>query len=339
MATHLSAGYDSGTVTATAAKLLRGSGGKVLAFTSAPREGFAGDVPRGRVADESPYAAQTAELHPNVQHIVVRSKGVNQLSLLNRTLELVQYPVGQLSNNVWWSAINAEASSRGARVILTGQAGNHTLSAGGLGLLADLVRRGKWLRWCKEARLVVRKSPARWTGVLANSFGPWTPKSWWIQINALVVGASSRANMPYLLQPRWADEIDNSVNPGRDTLPPKDSYALRLQLLQSMDPGVARKAALAGWGIEERDPTADRRLIEFCLSLPHDQLLKNGVARPLAKRALADRLPPLILDGAPRGYQGGGLVRASPAGGNAQGSGTDQEMSDSGVHHKRRSSD
>lgn len=133
MATHLSAGYDSGTVTATAARLLRGSGGKVLAFTSAPREGFAGDVPRGRVADESPYAAETAKLHPNVQHIFVRSKGVNQLSLLDRTHELVQYPVGQLSNNVWWSAINAEASSRGARVILTGQAGNHTLSAGGWG--------------------------------------------------------------------------------------------------------------------------------------------------------------------------------------------------------------
>lgn len=302
VASHLSAGYDSSTVTATAARLLQPSG-KVLAFTSAPRAGFDGDVPRGRVADESPYAAVTAALYSNVEHIVVRSTGTSQLSLLDRAHELAQYPVGQLSNNIWWSAINEEASRRGARVLLTGQVGNHTFSASGLGLLADLIRQGKWVRWWKEARLVVKKGPARWRGVLANSFGPWMPKPLWIQINALMLGASTRANTPYLLVPHWAREIDNSINPGRDTLPPKNSYALRLALLQSIDPGAFRKAALAGWGIEERDPTADRALIEFCLSLPHDQLIKDGITRPLARRALADRLPHMILEDAPRGYQ------------------------------------
>jgi asparagine synthase (glutamine-hydrolysing) len=56
--------------------------------------------------------------------------------------------------------------------------------------------------------------------------------------------------------------------------------------------------------VELRDPTADRRLIEFCLSLPMDQLIHDGVYRPLARRALADRVPETILNLPVRGYQG-----------------------------------
>jgi asparagine synthase (glutamine-hydrolysing) len=255
------------------------------------------------VADETPYAAITAALYPNIEHIVMRSDGTSPLSLLDRQHRNAQYPAGQLSNNIWWTAINREAAQRGARVLLTGQVGNHSLSAAGLGLLADLVRERQWWRWWREARLNVETSPARWRGVLANSFGPWVPKRLWILVNALFAGGSTQALTPYLLTPEWAPRIDNSINPGRDTLPPKDSYAIRRQLLQSVDPGTSRKASLASFGIDERDPTADRELIEFCLGLPFDQMLKDGVTRPLARRALADRLPNLTLNDAPRGYQ------------------------------------
>jgi asparagine synthase (glutamine-hydrolysing) len=303
VATHLSAGYDSNTVTATAARLLSSCGGKVLAFTSAPREGFDGTVPRGRVADESPYAALTAALYPNIEHIIVRSSGKSQLDLLDETHAFAQYPVGQLSNNVWWSAINAEASRRGARVLLTGQAGNHTVSAPGIVILADLIREGRWRDWWREARLLPRRSPMRVRGVLAKSFGPWLPKPLWLLLNAVFLGSSLRANTPHLLSAHWASLIDNSVNPGRDTIPPRDTYRLRRELLQNMDPGTFRKSALAQWGVDERDPTADSRLITFCLSLPYDQLLKNGLPRPLARRALSDRLSSTILESAPRGYQ------------------------------------
>jgi asparagine synthase (glutamine-hydrolysing) len=300
VATHLSAGYDSGTVTATAARL---SGGRVLAFTAAPRLGYSGEVPRGRIADETPYAAMTAAPYGNIEHVIVRPEGRSQLDLLDQSHSLAQYPAGQLSNNLYWTAINQEASRRGAGVLLTGQVGNHSLSAAGLMLLADLIRERQVVRWWREARQVVAKSPARWRGVLANSFGPWLPRPVWVQINARLAGGSSKAHRPHLLTERWAAEIDNSHNPGRDTVPPRDSYAMRRTLLQSVDPGTHRKGSLAGFGIDERDPTADRQLIEFCLSLPPDQLLKDGVTRPLARRALADRLPGAILNDGPRGYQ------------------------------------
>src|SRR3982751_2755001 len=70
-----------------------------------------------------------------------------------------------------------------------------------------------------------------------------------------------------------------------------------------MDYGEYRKGVLAGWGLDKRDATADIRLIQFCPSRPLDMLLKDGVRRPLARAALADRLPPAVLDERRKGYQ------------------------------------
>jgi asparagine synthase (glutamine-hydrolysing) len=83
-----------------------------------------------------------------------------------------------------------------------------------------------------------------------------------------------------------------------------------------MDFGDYRKGILAGWGLDKRDATADLRLIEFCLSLPLDMLMAQGTRRPLARAALADRLPRAVLEERRKGYQGAdwhvGLTRDRP---------------------------
>ncbi|MGZ8337144.1 MAG: asparagine synthase-related protein, partial [Allosphingosinicella sp.] len=52
-----------------------------------------------------------------------------------------------------------------------------------------------------------------------------------------------------------------------------------------------------------RDPTADRRLVEFCLRVPMEQYLADGMPRSLARRALADRLPDEVRLERRKGYQ------------------------------------
>ena len=73
--------------------------------------------------------------------------------------------------------------------------------------------------------------------------------------------------------------------------------------MRRADTGNYSKGALAGWGVDLRDPTADRRLVEYCLSVPTDQYLKDGVPRALGKRALADRLPEAVINQRFKGYQ------------------------------------
>jgi asparagine synthase (glutamine-hydrolysing) len=73
--------------------------------------------------------------------------------------------------------------------------------------------------------------------------------------------------------------------------------------LARLDLGNFNKGTLAGWGIDHRDPTADRRLIEFCLRIPAEHYLAGGMPRALARRSFAGRLPPEVVGERRRGYQ------------------------------------
>jgi asparagine synthase (glutamine-hydrolysing) len=56
-------------------------------------------------------------------------------------------------------------------------------------------------------------------------------------------------------------------------------------------------------GREARAPLGDRRFLEFCLAVPEPMFRQNGVPRSFARRVLADRLPPEILNERRRGAQ------------------------------------
>jgi asparagine synthase (glutamine-hydrolysing) len=56
-------------------------------------------------------------------------------------------------------------------------------------------------------------------------------------------------------------------------------------------------------GIDDRDPLADRNLVEFCLAVPSDQFLRDGVTRRLPRHAMADRLPREVLNNNRLGQQ------------------------------------
>jgi asparagine synthase (glutamine-hydrolysing) len=90
---------------------------------------------------------------------------------------------------------------------------------------------------------------------------------------------------------------------GWEARPSRDSAARRWRWLRTTDPGSFRKRSLAEWGVEDRDATNDRRLVEFCFSLPPEALLDDGVRRPALRRALAGRVPDAVLDQRLRGQQ------------------------------------
>jgi asparagine synthase (glutamine-hydrolysing) len=301
----LSSGFDSSAVTTSAATLLAARGERMFAFTSAPRADFADPVPAGRIADESAIAARTASLYPNLDHIVVRTGGGSPLALLDSDHVLAGQPVGHVCNNLWWSLINEAAAERGVSVMLTGEAGNFSISAGlALDQLPDLLRRGRLASWAAESRALVRNGSYRWQNILNASLGPWLPRNVYLALRGLDPGFSTAGeDLTFVAEP-WRDEmIRQAASGGWDLLPPRDSKARRWTLLQTFDPGGFRKRSLARWGIEERDATADRRLIEFCFALPADAYLKNGVRRPAMRRALAGRLPLEVMEQRLRGYQ------------------------------------
>ncbi|HEX8442624.1 MAG TPA: asparagine synthase-related protein [Allosphingosinicella sp.] len=304
VASHLSSGYDSSAVTTTAARILGGSGGQVTAYTSAPRLGFDGLPARGRIADESGVAAITASCHANIEHVIMRPDNVSPVAAMQDMTPYAQQPLGNIKNAGWWTAINRDVSQRGISVLLTGENGNMSISAGGVNELADLVREGKWLTWLREAKGFKRNENVRWRGLLAASWGAWVPQPLWDLVVKLTLDEDTRLGTPFLLTAPLKERVAaRSADEFWSSKPAADSRAVRLMLLRRQSHGGSRKSALARWGIDERDPTSDRRLLEFCLSLPTEMLIKDGVRRPLARAVLADRLPPQVLYPSRRGYQ------------------------------------
>jgi asparagine synthase (glutamine-hydrolysing) len=317
VAAHLSGGWDSAAVTATAARLLSRESEGVIAFTSVPQAGAAAAAPAHEFANEGPLAAATAERFPNVHHILVESPQRSPVEDLERYSRLFQRPSFNLLNHVWLSEIRTQARARGAGVLLTGEIGNWTISAAPNSILADFIRERRWSAWQREARAMLLDRRARVRGVAANSFGPWVPDLAWRCFRGL--SSAPAPGSQGALHPSWKARLASACEESElgSESRPKNNFERSVLAFSRMDFGEYRKGILGGWGIDKRDATADRRLIEFCLSLPITMLADQGVRRPLARAALSDRLPDAVLNEKRKGLQSAdwqeGMARSLPA--------------------------
>jgi asparagine synthase (glutamine-hydrolysing) len=299
VAAELSAGLDSGSVAATAAGLLAREGRNISAYTTVPCPAFSG-VGRG-IADEGPYAAEVAALYPNMVHHRIDSTGSDMLSELARSSPLLDFPHGSALNNVWSNLMFDHAAASGVKVMLTGALGNFTISYPGDELLHDTFARGRWLTTLRRAwqlRRIGLSSGRNAASLTIFSVLPWPVRK---RIDSLIcaVDLSWSAILPD--RAREFDTVDQFrryVFTHRGKLP-----RLMETDFQMNQYGGYNAASGAGWGIETRDPTADKRVFEFCAAIPQEQFVVGGQGRSLVRRAMRGRLPDSTLQRTERGAQ------------------------------------
>ncbi|MBS0472121.1 MAG: asparagine synthetase B [Proteobacteria bacterium] len=287
---HLSAGFDSSAVTTSAAAEMAKHNGKVVAFTSVPREGFDGKVPRLRTGNEGPIAAKTVAMYPNIEHVLIRPEDRTPLDRLDYSFFVFERPMLNLCNMVWSHGISDAAKARDLRVMLTGQMGNMTISYDGSTSLPTMMMKGQIVRWLRESIGLVRNGHLRILGVLNQTFGPHMPLPVWRAINRVFRGTSSDVTAyTAIRRTRFKElgleQIAKARGLDTDYRPRTDSFESRLWVLNRVDLGTVNKGHLGGWGFDQRDPTCDRRLFEFCLSIPDEQFLRGGHTKALARHA------------------------------------------------------
>lgn len=292
VAATLSAGLDSSAVCATAARL---TPGQVFAFTSVPRDGYHHRPVRGTIPDEGPLAAATAALYPNIEHVRVEAGTYDPLEDIDRAFLVFERPVLNLVNTGWATAILQGAKARGCTVLLNGGFGNHSLSFAGTPALADWLGSGRLLRLAREA-VALKRGGLRLGTIASQTLGPFLPFPLWKAIERLRGKGRDLTDFT-MIRPERASRRRPDYRPSRDGL------STRMAQIGRVDHGNYMKGYLSGWGIDDRDPTADRRFVEFCLSVPAEQYLAGGMTRALARRALADRLPPQVTGEMRKGYQ------------------------------------
>ena len=302
----LSAGFDSSCVTASAALALSASHERLVAFTSAPRQGYNGHVPAGRMADESALASDVAARYPNVDHVIVRSDGTTPFAHLDRHVALYQQPVLNLCNQVWMDAVCDAAQARGIRTLLTGHLGNATISYRDPEVLRAMVAGGRAGAAFSDASRLVAGGHLSWLGV-ADLFSGYVPGPVYGLAVQLMTGrrpqfALSSATVPH---PRLRDaQLRAAGSWGRDRWNRLSrNWNGRLALLGAVDVAPYTKGVLANWHVDLRHPAIDRRVVETCLAIPPREFVRGGVPAAVYRRAFGPRLPDSLLNESRRGVQ------------------------------------
>jgi asparagine synthase (glutamine-hydrolysing) len=299
----LSGGLDSGSVACIAAGKLAAEGKRLKTYTEVPFVGYENWLSANSMADEREYVQAVIDQYDNIDPAFCDAEGLTAYNSLERLTRLLEHPYKFIQNFYWLDAIAAQASRDGVRILLGGQMGNGTVSYSSLdSALNAMFRKGRWLTLLREMRCYAE----RMNVTLPN--------------NRRILKHFLRLNFPQSLKKEYRRFR------GRPAAEPLLAMPLRLeqaarwqtdQRLKALGMGKyapamlslreERKAFLCEpafsqigemdtklglvYGMVRRDPTADKRVIEFCLRLPPEQLLKNGLDRGLIRRALAGILP------------------------------------------------
>jgi asparagine synthase (glutamine-hydrolysing) len=303
---HLSSGWDSSTVTATAARLLGARNDRLVAFTAAPpatwREGVASERV---ISDESTIAAAVAQQYSNIEHVVIRGPGRLDLSSLDRLGDTSEYPHRTVNNAGWLEKLNMAARERGIRVILGGAMGNRTISYDGMGFLPRLFRHAQLWELSREWMALHRRGHSH-LKLGARALGPYLPVLFWDLLMWLarrpgrMHGAAIGFN-PLAVDKKLLREIAESRRPAGTIC--MDDRATRKFCTQTPDAVLIWGGSLAAYDVETREPLGDRRLMTFRAAIPERQFLCKGKTKWLIRRAMDGILPEVLASQRGRGLQ------------------------------------
>lgn len=313
IAVMLSGGLDSASVACMAARMLAQNGRRLQAFSAVPMAGYRDWLPASRVADETPYIEAVRQHCGNIDVTYCRSEGKHSLSDTDRLLALLEQPYKVFENLFWIDGIVAAAQDCNIGVILNGGAGNATISWGLLHpYLLSLFRSGKWCRFFSESWSYAKceRRPLRSLLGLFRTMLPFDKRKNLLRFNNRDQGESWQ-DILSPINPDFARRTAMHERFRRAGYDPSfinqlDSFKIRKQLLSpetfSHLSAISTKQSLA-YGVAIRDPTMDKRVIEFCLSVPESQYVRGDRDRFLLRRAMSGIIPDKVRLNQVRGRQ------------------------------------
>ena len=308
----LSGGMDSGSVACAAAIELAKKNKKLKAFSSIPIKEYKNKLPSYNIMDESEYIESIGNKYKNIELNYCRSEGQNSLTNMDYIIDVIEQPHKIVENMVWCNGIIEKASKQNCKVILNGQFGNYTISYGDFPTsMLTLFREGRLVKSIKEINGYgkIHKIPRkRITKALLKVITPYNFR----KFLSLKIYRNACEFDSNLVNKELAKKHDIKRRYAKCGfyIEVEKYYDYKESKEFSVDPFVfsqigamETKLGLAH-GIVERDPTRDKRVIEFCFSLPLDQFVCEGVDRRMIRRGMEGILPDKIrLNNSNRGLQ------------------------------------
>ncbi|UJF34302.1 asparagine synthase-related protein [Paenibacillus hexagrammi] len=314
----LSGGLDSGAVVSYAAATLRKEGKPIHAYSYVPVSDFVDWTSKRLIANERPFIQSTAQFVGNIKENYLDFSGRSPYSEIDELLTLLEVPYKYFENSFWIKGLYEKARDENVGVLLTGARGNFTISWGPtLEYYTMLMKRMKWIHLSREIHQYSKLTGGKRSRLLkyvGKSAFPFLSKK---KTSADSTGVSDLINPNFAQRANVYDQLAEKVlnirNVNADAIEVRKEKFTNLSIANK-NGALASKLSL-DYGLLERDPTNDPRVVRFCLSVPIEQYIQNGQDRSLIRRATHQYLPDKVrLNQKVRGVQPADWVhRMTPA--------------------------
>ena len=309
----LSSGLDSSTVAAFAEPLLVQEGKRLYSYTYVPIDTYKSRYnEKYTVTNEQSGVELLREMYPGITSKFLDVPEQNALSSIKRILPDLEVPYKSHTNVAWIDALANIASKDRCKIILTGQTGNATISAGKISsYILSRITHGRLIDAAIQANRYAKGtdiSRKRFIQYILNELTPGFIKykgikDYWgaSYINrdfARSVGVTNK-------------DIRIERNLGiRKILTYEVERSLKFSPTTFAQVSEDETKLLLKHGMITRDITRDIRIFEFCLAVPMEcSVGPEGRTRLLVRDYLSDKLPAKLIDEkAPKGRQSGDVL-------------------------------
>lgn len=301
----MSGGLDSTSVGCLAARELANQGKHLLAYCAIPMLGYKNYLPKYSLPDESEYVRAMTEAFKNIDLFYMRSDGKNSVSNVDELLDDLEQPYKIIENLFWMNNIISEASKRNSKIVLTGQLGNYTISYGFLfDHLSTLLNDFRPFSFIKAIKKFAKCNGLSSKYILKCYIAAILPEF----IKKSIFFFREKISLPP--DPPLYNSILNPIIEGKYKIKdhlrhlPLIKPAILFDMNKSQQLSTNHRMLnhigffdtrlSLSHGVQLRDPTADKRVVEYCFRVPMEQYVKDSQERSLLRRSFKGIMPDRI---------------------------------------------
>ena len=295
----VSGGLDSGSIAAIATKTLKEQGKVLKGYSFVPLNSYKNKVVDGRIADESDFVEILKNYCGNLQVEYCRNDGINSLTNIDEFISIFEQPIKTIENSYWVTGMAKKCSEENVKVMLVGQNGNVSISFGDFFThIQTLLHEGNIVEIIKEVNAANKRygKPKKqiYSTIFANSI-PYSirkfrhRKEYTVENRVEDSVVKLDLAKKYNVEKRFEENDYNPIIAKTKTLKQIRKNILDAATLSHI--AIMETKDSLKYGIIKRDPTKDKRIMEFCLSIPSGEYVHEGEERYLIRSAMEGYLP------------------------------------------------
>lgn len=295
----VSGGLDSGSIAAIASKELKKEEKVLKGYSFLPIESYSNKIVNHRIADESEYVNILKNYCGNLDITYCRNDNINSLTNIDELIGIFEQPIKTLENSYWVTGMAKQSSEDGVKVLLIGQNGNVSISFGDFFIhMQTLIRQLKFGEVISEVNAANKRygkpKKAIYSTIISNAI-PYKIKKIRHRKEDTIENKFEDSVIKldlikkYNVEERFDKKGYNSVITKVGTL--KETRKSILDEATLAHIGIMETKDSLAYGIIKRDPSKDKRIMEFCLSIPSEAYVHEGEERYLIRSSMVGILP------------------------------------------------